>query len=154
MPQVLKRLNFLKLPLRALLLLDHAPFHPSPEDLTYNTKDGQITILYLPPNTTSVLQPMDQGPIEATKCLYRKELITILSTEDNEETSLVDLMKRMDILDVIKMSTKAWSEVKIEAIKKSWKKIGVWSKTEEPTQDDNADEEDEDQVADFRNIIA
>ena len=105
--QVLKRLNFLKLSLCALLLLDNAPSHPSPEDLTYNTKDGQITILYLPPITTYVLQHMDQGPIDATKRLYRKELITTLSTESNEETSLIDLIKGMDILDVIKMSTKA-----------------------------------------------
>ena len=43
-PQVLKRLNFLKLPLHALLLLNNALSHPSPEDLTYNTKDGQITV--------------------------------------------------------------------------------------------------------------
>ena len=54
-------------------------------------------------------------------------------------------------MDAIKMSAKAWSEVKMETIKKSWKKTGVWNKTEEPTQDD--DEEDEDPVADFRNII-
>ena len=68
---------------------------------------------------------MDQGPIEATKHLYRKELITSLSTEGNEDTSLIDLKKRMDIMYVIKMSAKAWSEVKVEAIKKSWKKTGV-----------------------------
>ena len=126
---------------------------PPPEDLTHITKDGQITVLYLPPNTTSVLQPMDQGPIEATKRLYRKELITTLSTEDNEETSLIDLIKRMDILDVIKMSAKAWSEVKIEAIKKSWKKTSVWSKTEDLTQEDADDKEDEDPVGDFRSIM-
>ena len=96
---------------------------------------------------------MDQCPIEGTKRLYRKELITTPSTEGNEETSLIDLIKRMDIVDVIKMSAKAWREVKNKAIKKTWKKIGVCSKTEGPTQDD--DEEDvEDPVADFRNIIA
>ena len=56
----------------------------------------------------------------------------------------------MEIMDVIKMSAKAWSEVKVKVIKKSWKKKGVWSNTEEPTQ---ADDEDEDTVADFREII-
>ena len=71
-PQVLKRLNFLKLPLHALLLLDNTPSHPTPEDLTYNTKDRQTTVLYLRHNTASTLQPMDQGPIDATKHLYRK----------------------------------------------------------------------------------
>ena len=55
-------------------------------------------------------------------------------------------------MDVIKVSAKAQSKVKIEAIKKSWRKTGVRSKTEEPTQD--GDEEDEDPVADLRDIIA
>ena len=55
-------------------------------------------------------------------------------------------------MDIIKMSANAWSEMKVEAIKNSWKKTGVWRKTEEPTEDD--DEEDDDPVADFRDIIA
>ena len=46
-----------------------APSHPASEDIIYNTKDGQITVLYLSPNTTSILQTMDQGPIEATQRL-------------------------------------------------------------------------------------
>ena len=146
-PQVLKRLKFLKLLLHALLLLGNAPSHPAPEHLTYNTKDGQITVLYLPPNTTSILQPMGQGPIEAIKRPYRKELITALSTEGYEDTSLIDLIKRMDIMDVIKMSAKVWSEARVEAIKNSWNKTCIWSRTgeQEQTKDDN--EEDEDSVA-------
>ena len=68
-PGVLKMLKFLKLLLHALLLFDNAPSHAAPEYLTFNTKDGQITVLYLPPNTISILQPMDQGPIEVTMCL-------------------------------------------------------------------------------------
>ena len=119
MPQGLKRLTFLKLPLHGLLLLDNSPSHPAPEDLTYNTKGSQITVLYLSPNITSILQPMDEGPIEATNGLNRKELITALSTEGNKDTSLVDLIKRMDIMDVIKMHVKTWSEVKVEATKKA-----------------------------------
>ena len=107
------------MPLHALLLLDNAPPHPAPEDLTYSTKDGTITVLYLPWNTTFILQPMDQGPIEATTPLYRKELITALSIEGNENISLIDLIKRMDIMDVIKMSAKAWNEVKVSALNKS-----------------------------------
>ena len=38
--------------------------------------------------------------------------------EENEDTSLIDLIARMNIMDVIKMSAKSWSEVKVEAIKK------------------------------------
>ena len=158
-PRVLKRQKMLKLPLRALLLLDNAPSHPAPEELTHKTKDGQISVLYLPPNTTSILQPMDQGPIEATKRLYRKELISTLSSEENQDTSLIDLIKGLNIMDAIKMSAKAWSDVKVEAIKKSWSKTGLWgNKTDEEEDDDDEEEEedeeeDEDPVADFRVLI-
>ena len=70
-PQVMKRLKFLKWPRCVLMLLENVPSHPAPEYLTYNTKDGQITVLFLPLSTTFNLQPMDQCPIEATKHLYR-----------------------------------------------------------------------------------
>ena len=44
---------------RVVLVLDNAPAHPSEEKLV--SHDGKIKVLYLPPNTTSVIQPMDQG---------------------------------------------------------------------------------------------
>ncbi|XP_045104407.1 tigger transposable element-derived protein 7-like [Portunus trituberculatus] len=47
----------------ALLLLDNAPAHPSADKLV--SADGKIRILYLPANTTSLIQPMDQGVISA-----------------------------------------------------------------------------------------
>ena len=50
-------LRELGVPQRALLLLDNAPSHPDVEMLS--SDDGQISCLFLPPNTTSILQPMD-----------------------------------------------------------------------------------------------
>ncbi len=51
-----------------LLLVDNAPTHALYET-TYLTN---ITIKYLPPNTTSHLQPCDQGIINNFKSQYRK----------------------------------------------------------------------------------
>lgn len=48
-----------------LLLLDNAPTHPSCDIL--NEKDEFIKVMFLPPNKTSLLQPMDQGVIETLK---------------------------------------------------------------------------------------
>ena len=42
--------------LRALLLLDNAPAHPCEDRL--KTDDGKIRVEFLPPNTTSLIQPM------------------------------------------------------------------------------------------------
>lgn len=44
---------------KAVLILDNAPTHPSSDVL--RTPDGSIECLFLPANTTCVLQPMDQG---------------------------------------------------------------------------------------------
>lgn len=53
---------------KALLLLDNAPAHPTEEKLV--SSDGKICAVCLPPNTTSVVQPVDQGLICACKRWY------------------------------------------------------------------------------------
>ena len=47
------------------LLIDNCPAHPSVSDLT------NVQLVLLPPNTSSVLQPMDQGVIRSLKAHYR-----------------------------------------------------------------------------------
>ncbi len=42
-----------------LLLLDKTPAHPSKP--TLQSSDGKVKTKFLPPNTTSLIQPMDQG---------------------------------------------------------------------------------------------
>lgn len=72
-PQVRKFLDEEGLPPKALLLLDNAPSHP--EEAVLKSVDGNIFVAFLPPNVTSIAQPMDQGVIEAMKRLYRKNLM-------------------------------------------------------------------------------
>ena len=48
---------------KALLLLDNAPSHPDSSSLT----NGSIVAMFLPPNTTPLIQPMDQGVLESLK---------------------------------------------------------------------------------------
>ncbi len=60
-----KLLTERNLPPKALLVLDNALCHPDIECL--ESSDGQITTLYLPPKTTSIIQPMDQGVLETIK---------------------------------------------------------------------------------------
>ena len=51
-----------------LLFIDNAPGHPK------DTKTTNIKVVYLPKNTTSELQPLDQGIIQNFKQHYRKRL--------------------------------------------------------------------------------
>jgi len=63
------------LPPKALLLMDNAQTHPSGE---LKSDYGNITRLFLPANTTPLIQPMGQGIIENTKRRYRKYFIESL----------------------------------------------------------------------------
>lgn len=57
-------------------------------------------IEYLPPNTTSVLQPMDQGIIKNLKVLYRSRLLHhhVILCLDSQMKYNVDLMSIVSIL--------------------------------------------------------
>ncbi|GFT24924.1 tigger transposable element-derived protein 1 [Nephila pilipes] len=69
-PSVKKYLIDNGLPLKCVLLLDNAPAHPPGlgDDLLDEFKF--VKIVYLPPNTTSTLQPMDQQVISNFKKLF------------------------------------------------------------------------------------
>jgi hypothetical protein len=56
---------------RASLLLDNAPAHPSADLL--RLKNGKIKCLFLTTYTSSLIQPMDQGVILTYKRLYRNK---------------------------------------------------------------------------------
>ena len=57
-PYVRKELTSLGLENKAVLVLDNCPADPDAEYLV--SDDGKIIALYLPPNVTSLIQPMDQ----------------------------------------------------------------------------------------------
>ena len=51
------------------LVIDNCPAHPHIENLR------SIKLFFLPPNTTSATQPMDQGVIRSLKAKYRKNMV-------------------------------------------------------------------------------
>lgn len=91
---------------KILLLVDNFPAHPNVMNLKH------IKLVFLPPNTTSVLQPMDQSVIISLKVYFRKLLILqiIEYIEKKLETNI-------SILDAIIMLTKAWEKVTVATMK-------------------------------------
>lgn len=78
-----------------------------------------ITIKFLPANTTSKLQPLDQGIIHNFKVFYRKQLIDhILSCIDEGSTYEVNLLHAM------RFSRRAWQDVSNNTIENCFKKCG------------------------------
>ncbi|XP_068224423.1 tigger transposable element-derived protein 1-like [Palaemon carinicauda] len=60
------------LPLKCLLVLDNAPAHPPGLENILYPDFAFIKVLYLPPNTTPLLQPMDQQVIANFMKLYMR----------------------------------------------------------------------------------
>ena len=79
-PEVMQHQRNLGLSGNALLLLDNCSAHP--KKLLAN--DGNICCEFLPPNVTSVLQPLDCGVIESMKRMYgRHFLLDIIKIQEN-----------------------------------------------------------------------
>ncbi|GBN96928.1 hypothetical protein AVEN_252217-1 [Araneus ventricosus] len=105
-----------KLPIKVLLVLDNVPSHPSEEEL----KDGNIEAMFLPSNMTALKQSMDQ-----IKRRYRRKLLTALSEEDGKNASVIDLLKQINIKDVVYMIAEPWLELPESTLVKLRPKI--WS---------------------------
>ena len=107
---------------KILLLLDNAPAHPSTETLT--SADGRVTSCFLPPNSTSILQPMDQGILEAFKRRYKKQLLRHIILENGTSTLTVpEIVKKLTIKDAVYWSAQAWEEVTSLSLSRAWNKL-------------------------------
>ena len=71
---------------------------------------SNIKFLMLPPNATSILQPLDQGIIMATKRRYKKQLAEryLVCVENNKDAN--SLLKSLDIVQATHMVAKAWRD--------------------------------------------
>lgn len=107
---------------RFILLLDNAPTHPSAEKL--NAIDESCHVMYMPPNVTSLIQPMDQGVIAALKKIYRGRLLRELIVMDSAQNSTVDkFVKSWTLLDCCRTIAKSWNELSENTLRNGWKKI-------------------------------
>lgn len=103
-----------------LLLVDNAPTHTLTEEVTLTN----VIIHYLPPNTTTHLQPCDAGIIHSFKAHYKKLFLEKkINNFDVEQTGLEpDLI---NIYHAIKMVARAWDVVTPIIISNCWKKTGI-----------------------------
>ncbi|MFS1564416.1 MAG: hypothetical protein ACL7AX_13685 [Candidatus Arsenophonus phytopathogenicus] len=118
-PKVKSYLKSNKLPIKAVLILDNAPTHPQELECDINIK-----LHFLPPNVTSLIQPMDQGVIESLKRRYRRKFLSeILERTEKNKTGLISALKTLNIKDVIYMLAAAFEEIPDKTFVKSWRKI-------------------------------
>lgn len=106
-----------------LLFLDNASCHRTMLPLS------NVNVVFLPPNCSSVLQPMDQGVIWSFKCIFRKHLLEyVLSVLDNNRPNL---KIEVDLLLTMHLVRKAWLTVHPDVIIHSYSKAGFESNIKE-----------------------
>lgn len=135
-----------------LLLMDNAGCHPP--DLV--ERYSNIKVKFLPPNTTSKLQPLDLGIIQNFKLHYRKLLMRFIVAKIEESTTASEVLKSITVLHAIRWVAQAWSQVKSDVIKKCFRKAGILDQSFqvvsrlEPTEDPflDLDQDQEPQLVD------
>lgn len=117
-PEVKSYLEKKKQPFKALLIIDNAPGHPLIEH-------PNVNIIFLPPNTTSIIQPMDQGIIATFKMYYLKKTFQCImeKLEENPELDFTDAWKNFSIKDCILYASKAISEIRQHTLNACWKSL-------------------------------
>ncbi|XP_032225117.2 LOW QUALITY PROTEIN: tigger transposable element-derived protein 6-like [Nematostella vectensis] len=80
---------------KILLFEDNAPSHVKDIELT------NIKVVFYPPNTTSRLQPLDQGIIKNLKAFYRKKLLekVVSAINEAEFPDACSVARKVDVLD-------------------------------------------------------
>ncbi|XP_051784749.1 tigger transposable element-derived protein 4-like [Erpetoichthys calabaricus] len=79
-----------------------------------------IKLVFMPPNTTSLIQPIDQGIIANFKRNYQslmlRRLMAIMDLGDNETMRAIELAHKLTLLDSLHMQKDAWSHVSTSTI--------------------------------------
>ena len=96
-----------------LLLLDNCPSHKIDGLVLSN-----VDVHFLPPNTTSKIQPMDAGIIMSFKRHYRHLHINWILNQVEAGNDIKNL--KMDVLQAIKFIIKSWKEVSSQTIYNCW----------------------------------
>lgn len=98
---------------KILLIVDNCSAHVEVSNLK------SIRVEFLPPNVTSILQPMDQGVINSFKRIYRRVLLqrVVMGLELNQPYEI-------DVLGAMHLSIRAWNDVQATTIAKAFQNAG------------------------------
>ena len=107
-------------------LFENCPAHSGIKNITY------MDLISLPPNTTSVLQPMEQGVIRSLKADYRKKVtrLCIKAVESNRTLLKVNILQPMKYLAL------SWKVVSKETIISCFKKSNISQSNEQTAVND------------------
>ncbi|XP_065196555.1 tigger transposable element-derived protein 4-like [Sycon ciliatum] len=110
---------------KIVLLVDNCPGHKF--DGVADRLD-YVRVVFLPPNTTSVIQPCDAGIIQSFKCTYRRLMLRkVVQFVDDPTMAKLDtavLKKNVNILHCLQYAKSSWDSVSEATIQNCWRKAG------------------------------
>lgn len=108
---------------KVIVVVDNCSAHPNDADKNLQ----HVKLVFLPPNTTSCIQPCDMGIIRNLKAYYRRRVLEkIIAEIDCSETQLSanNLAKKITLLDAVHMLHQAWRDIKQQTIVNCFRKAG------------------------------
>ena len=127
-PDVKEFLIQRNLAFKVLLLMDNCKSHPQ----SLQDAHPNIEVMFLPPNTTALIQPMDQNVIATFKSYYLRRVIRKMvqsvnhhqiCNDFNSENVVRNFWKNFTIMDSISYVEESWNEVSETTINASWRKL-------------------------------
>ena len=109
---------------KILLFMDNAGCHPP--DLC--SKYSNIKVVFLPPNTTLKLQPLDLGIIRNFKAHYRKLFMRYIITKIDHCSTATEVSNSVNILQSIQWISQAWTNLDSAVVQKCFRSSGMLNK--------------------------
>lgn len=132
---------------KILLVIDNCPAHRIEIELK------SIEILFLPVNSTSKIQPLDQGIINAFKAkLASKKLSDIIEKIESGE-NLFELYKKITVKNAICYIYLAWQEISSSTIKNCFKHAGWSIQNKNSEMSSNLNNEEDSTIDVYNNFI-
>ena len=122
---------------KILLLVDNCSAHA-------DVPLKQIQMMFLPPNTTSLIQPCDMGIIRALKAHARNEIRCriiekIYESVEGDTKSANEIAHEISVLDALHILTTSWAKVTAKCIQNSWGKAKFKTKFQDRAVEDAED---------------
>ena len=127
-PEVREYLAKKNLALKVLLLLDNYKSY----DESLQVANPDVEVIFLPPNTTSLIQPLDQSVIATLKSYYLRRVVKSMVQKVNLHRScenfapdnvVKNFWRSFFIVDSINFVNESWKGIKSTTITGSWEKI-------------------------------
>lgn len=104
---------------KIFLILGNCSVYPKAELLT---KDN-VSVLYLPPNCTSVIQPCGMGTVHLLKSKYRSEFLQCFLIALNNGKLPAAFLKEFNLKDMVWLLAFAWNSIEKSTLRSGWLKL-------------------------------